>query len=91
MRYVSAVGASRSRIVRQLLTEALVLSLSGAALGVLLAYRTVALIVTLLPQFSFPHEAAIRINLPVLCFSVALAIFTGVFFGLSPASATEPP
>jgi predicted permease len=81
----SAVGASRVRIVRQLLTEALVLSLSGAALGVLLAYRTVAAIVILLPQFSFPHEAAIRINVPVLCFSVALAIFTGVFFGLSPA------
>jgi predicted permease len=39
----------------------------------------------MLPQFSFPHEAAIRINLPVLCFSVGLAIFTGVFFGLSPA------
>jgi len=81
----SAVGASRVRIVRQLLTESLVLSLSGAVLGVLLAYQTVASIVTLLPQFSFPHEAAIRINLPVLCFSVALAIFTGVFFGLSPA------
>jgi len=81
----SAVGASRVRIVRQLLTESLVLSLSGAALGVLLAYRTVTAIVTLLPQFSFPHEAAIKINLPVLCFSVALAIFTGIFFGLSPA------
>lgn len=81
----SAVGASRIRILRQLLTESLVLSLAGAALGVLLAYRTVAFIVTLLPQFSFPHEAAIKINLPVLCFSVALAIFTGVFFGLSPA------
>jgi predicted permease len=81
----AAVGASRTRILRQLLTESLVLSLAGAALGVLLAYRTVAFIVTLLPQFSFPHEAAITINLPVLCFSVALAIFTGVFFGLSPA------
>ena len=81
----AAVGASRVRILRQLLTESLLLSLSGAALGVLLAYRAVAFIVTLLPQFSFPHEAAIKINLPVLCFSVALAIFTGVFFGLSPA------
>jgi predicted permease len=81
----SAVGASRLRIVRQLLTESLVLALSGAALGVLLAYRTVAFIVTLLPEFSFPHEAAIRINLPVLGFSVALAILTGVVFGLSPA------
>ena len=81
----AAIGASRVRMLRQLLTESLVLSLSGAALGVLLAYRTVAFIVTLLPQFSFPHEAAIRINLPVLCVSVALAIFTSVFFGLSPA------
>ncbi len=81
----SAVGASRLRIVRQLLTESLVLALSGTALGVLLAYRTVAFIVTLLPESSFPHEAAIRINLPVLGFSVALAILTGVFFGLSPA------
>jgi len=81
----AAVGASRLRLLRQLLTESLVLSLSGAVLGVLLAYRTVAFIVTLLPQFSFPHEAAIAINLPVLCFSVALAVFTAVFFGLSPA------
>src|SRR5271165_1511428 len=81
----AAVGAGRSRLLRQLLTESLVLSLSGAALGVLLAYRLVAVIVPMLPESSFPHEAAIRINLPVLCFSVGLAIITGVFFGLSPA------
>ncbi len=81
----AAVGAGRSRLVRQLLTESLLLSLSGAALGVLVAYRLVAIIVPMLPESSFPHEAAISINLPVLCFSVALAIFTGVFFGLSPA------
>ncbi len=81
----AAVGAGRMRLLRQLLTESLLLSLSGAALGVLLAYRLVAIIVPMLPQSSFPHEAAIRINLPVLCFSVGLAIVTGVFFGLSPA------
>jgi len=81
----SAVGAGRVRLIRQLLTESLVLSLTGAFLGILLAYRLVATIAEMLPQFSFPHEAAIRINLPVLCFSVGLAIFTGVFFGLSPA------
>jgi len=81
----AAVGAGRVRLLRQLLTESLVLSLSGAVLGVLLAYRSVAMIVTMLPENSFPHEAAIRINLPVLCFSVGLAIFSGVFFGLSPA------
>ena len=81
----SAVGAGRTRLIRQLLTESLVLSLSGTFLGVLLAYKLVSTIVEMLPQFSFPHEAAIQINLPVLCFSVALAIFTGVFFGMSPA------
>jgi predicted permease len=81
----SAVGAGRMRLIRQLLTESLVLSLAGAFLGVLLAYRLVATIVSMLPEGSFPHEAAISINLPVLCFSVGLAIFTGVFFGLSPA------
>jgi hypothetical protein len=62
-----------------------VLSLAGAALGVLLAYRTVTLITSMLPEFSFPHEAAIRINLPVLWFSVGVAIFTGIVFGLSPS------
>lgn len=81
----SAIGASRGRIVRQLLTESLVLSLSGAALGVLLAYRSLATIVANLPEYSFPHEAAIRINVPVLCFSVAVAVGTGLLFGLWPA------
>jgi putative ABC transport system permease protein len=80
-----AIGATRGRIIRQLLTESLLLSLTGAALGVLLAYRSLALIVALLPQYSFPHEAAIVINLPVLIFSVLIALTTGVLFGLWPA------
>jgi putative ABC transport system permease protein len=81
----SAIGASRWRIQRQLLTEALGLSLLGAIGGVLLAYRSVPVLVRLLPEFSFPHEAVIRVNLPVLLFSVAVAIVTGVLFGLAPA------
>jgi predicted permease len=81
----AAIGASRVRIVRQLLTESLLLSLTGAALGVLLAYRSLAIIVKLLPQYSFPHEAAIQINLPVLLFSVGIALLTGIMFGMSPA------
>jgi putative ABC transport system permease protein len=44
-----------------------------------------ALIVKMLPQYSFPHEASIQINLPVLLFSVATSLFTGIVFGLSPA------
>jgi predicted permease len=81
----SAIGASPKRIVRQLLTEALLLSFMGAGLGMLLAYKTIAVIVALLPNYSFPHEAAIQVNLPVLAFSVGVALFTGVLFGLWPA------
>ena len=81
----AAVGASRPRLVRQLLTEALLLSLTGAALGVLLAWKLIAIIVANLPEFSFPHEAAIHLNMPVLIFSIALAVATGVLFGLWPA------
>jgi len=81
----SAIGASRGRIVRQLLTESLLLSFTGAALGIFLAYRSLDLIVANLPQYSFPHEAAIRINLPVLAFSVTLAVLTGILFGVWPA------
>ena len=55
----SAIGASRWRIQRQLLTEALALSLAGAAGGVLLAYRAVPMLVRWLPEYSFPHEAVI--------------------------------
>ena len=81
----AAIGASRRRIVRQLLTEALMLSLTGTALGVLLAYRLLAVIVAMLPQYSFPHEAAIEINMPVLAFSVGVALLTGILFGMWPA------
>jgi predicted permease len=81
----SAVGASRFRIVRQLLTESLLLSLIGAGLGVVLAYRALGFIVARLPEYSFPHEADFHVNLPVLLFSVSLAVFSGVLFGVFPA------
>ena len=87
----SAIGAGRTRILRQLLTEALMLSLAGAVLGVALANSLVKLIVTWLPEFSFPHEATISINLPVLFFSVGLALLTGVVFGISPALQSARP
>jgi putative ABC transport system permease protein len=81
----SAIGASRRRIQQQLLTEALALSVSGALGGVLLAYGLIPLMVRWLPQYSFPHEVVMSVNLPVLAFAVALALFTGVLFGLAPA------
>jgi predicted permease len=81
----AAIGARRMRLMRQLLTEALLLSLTGAGLGVLLAWKLIGIIVANLPEFSFPHEAAIHLNVPVLVFSVCLALTTGVLFGLWPA------
>ena len=81
----AAIGATRTRIIRQLLTEAILLSLTGACLGLLLAYKTVSIIVANLPEFSFPHEAAISINIPVLIFCIAIALGTGILFGLAPA------
>jgi predicted permease len=87
----SAVGASGFRIVRQLLTESLLLSVSGAGLGVLLAYRSIGLIIARLPEYSFPHEADFRINLAVVFFSVGLALLSGVLFGLFPALQSARP
>jgi putative ABC transport system permease protein len=80
----SAVGASGVRIVRQLLTESLLLALTGTALGMLLAYRLLAVIVAWLSPHLFPPDVAIQINLPVLVFSAALALLTPVLFGLVP-------
>ncbi|HET6178002.1 MAG TPA: ABC transporter permease [Candidatus Sulfotelmatobacter sp.] len=81
----SAVGARRSRIVRQLLTESSLLAVIGAGLGVLTAYGILAGIKLLLPRYAFAPEVVININLPVLAFSVAVALATGILFGLWPA------
>jgi predicted permease len=80
----SAIGASRWRIVRQLLVEAVVISSTGAVLGVAASYWLAKLPLLLSPD-SFPAESVIRINGPILGFSVALALFCGILFGLAPA------
>ena len=80
----SAIGASRWRIVRQLLVEATVISFTGAALGVAASYWLAKLPMVLSPD-SFPAESVIRINPPILAFSVALALLCGILFGLVPA------
>jgi predicted permease len=81
----ASVGAGRKRLIRQLLTESVVLSVTGAALGVVAAYKGVGWIVAALPIFSFPHEAAVHVNGPVLAFSATVALLTGILFGISPA------
>ncbi len=81
----SAVGATRWRIVRQLLTEALLLAVTGATLGAVLAHQAVGYLVARLPEYSFPHEADFRLNIPTLLFAVGVALVSGVFFGIFPA------
>jgi predicted permease len=80
----SAIGASRWRIVHQLLVEAVVISCTGAVLGVAASYWLAKLPLLLSPD-SFPAESVIRINAPILAFSVALALLCGILFGLVPA------
>jgi putative ABC transport system permease protein len=81
----ASIGASPARLIRQLLTESVLLSVAGAVLGVVAAYRGVDVISAMLPFFSFPHEAAVRVNIPVLLFSATVALLSGILFGISPA------
>jgi predicted permease len=87
----AAVGASSIRIVRQLLTEALLLALTGTGLGILLAYELLALIVAWMPERMFPPDVAIHINAPVLLFSAGMALATALLFGLAPALQMRKP
>jgi predicted permease len=80
----SALGAARGRIVRQLLTESVVIALAGAALGILLAVGGVRVLKTFLPA-GFPRASEIRLDFTVFAFTLAVAILTGLLFGLVPA------
>lgn len=80
-----ALGAGRRRVTQQLLTESVILSVAGGALGVALAYGGVKAVVALMPEYSVPHEAVIAINIPVLIFAVGVSLLTGILFGLAPA------
>ena len=86
----AAVGASRARIVRQLIVECLLISLLGSALGTALAYVLARLPLQLAADL-FPWEAAVRVSLPVLMFSIAVALLAGIGFGLVPALRASRP
>ena len=80
----AALGAGRARLMRQLLTESLLLAFVGGVLGVLLALLGVKLFVAFGPQ-NIPRIAEIKVDLLVLGFSLLVTILTGIIFGLAPA------
>jgi putative ABC transport system permease protein len=81
----AALGASRWRLTRQLLVESLLLAFGGAGLGALLAWGGLKGVVAVTPPEIIPAEAVIRMNAPVLLFTLAVAIATALIFGLVPA------
>jgi putative ABC transport system permease protein len=80
----SALGANRSRIIRQLLTESVVLALAGGGLGVALALEGLEFLKSFLPA-DMPRVAEAGIDARVLVFVTAISILTGLAFGLAPA------
>ena len=85
-----ALGASRRRLLAQLLTESLLLSLAGGALGLALAAVGMDAIVALLAD-QLPRAAEVHLSMPVLLFTLLVSVLTGVLSGIAPAwSATKP-
>src|SRR5215472_7170213 len=83
----AALGASRARVMRQLLTESLLLSLAGGALGVLLAFWSMRLVLAAIPA-NVPRGENIGVNAEVLWFTFAVSLAVGILFGLAPALKT---
>jgi predicted permease len=81
----TSLGASRFRLVRQLLIESLLLAIAGGTLGCLFAYVGLQGLVRLIPEGLIPREADIRLNGQVLAFSLLVSMLTALVFGLVPA------
>ena len=87
----SALGASRGRLVRQFLAENVLLATIGGLLGIALGYGLMIWLKFMLPPFFLPAAINVEMDIRVLVFTFALAVSTGIVFGLAPAlSATKP-
>jgi putative ABC transport system permease protein len=87
----ASLGAGRWRLVRQFLTENVLLSACGGILGIAVGYGMMKWLKLLLPPYSFAREVDITMNVRVLLFALAISVFTGLLFGLAPAlQATAP-
>lgn len=86
-----AMGANRVRLIRQLLTESVLLSLVGGVAGVLLAFWIVNVLLAFKPPIDFPLAMDVSIDWHVLLFSLCVSVLAGAIFGLAPAlQATRP-
>src|SRR5450755_4235234 len=81
----SSLGAGRWQVIRQLLVESALLGLCGAAVGCLFAWGGLKALLAALPNFTFPDEADISLNLRVLAATAMIALLTSLIFGLAPA------
>jgi predicted permease len=79
-----AVGAPRLRVIRQLMTESLLISIVAGALGLALAFGGVKALVSFLPA-DFPRAQDIHVSVPVLVFTFMISALTGIIFGVAPA------
>src|SRR5207253_345352 len=86
----AALGAGRGRLARQLLTESVVLALLGAAFGVMLAQWALDALLPWVPEM-LRRNAEVRLNGSVLAFTAALAVATGLAFGVLPALRASRP
>jgi predicted permease len=80
-----AIGAARGQLIRQLLTESVLISLVGGVLGLLFTFWITHLMVALMPGNMVPNEARIQVNNYVLFFCAVTSVLTGMLFGLAPA------
>ena len=86
-----AIGASRWRLIRQLLTESVLLAALGGGLGLVLAYWVVNAITALKPPIDIPLSTELHLDYRVMLFTAAVSVLTGIAFGLLPAlQATNP-
>lgn len=81
----ATLGATRGRLIRQLLVESFVLALAASGIGCVLAYFGLQVVVALIPAGTLPEETVIRMDVPVLLLSLGLTILTTILCGLAPA------